>query len=69
MGPGAAVIGSFLLLFLCLVLMGSILLAANLLRVKAMGVAADAALLLVGAGFVILDSPWMWGFPCAHALT
>ena len=69
MGPGTAAAGSFLLLFLCLVLMGSVLLAASLLRVKAMGVAADAALLLVGAGFVILDSPWMWGFPCAHALT
>lgn len=68
MGPGAAVAGSFLLLFLCLVLMGAILLAASLLRINSLGVAADAALLLVGAGFVILDSPWMWGFPCAHAL-
>lgn len=69
MGPGAAVAGSFLLLLLCLVLMGSVLLAASLLRMKSLGIAADAALLLVGAGFVILDSPWMWGFPCAHALT
>lgn len=68
MGPGAAVAGSFLLLFLCLVLMGAILLAASLLRINSLGVASDAALLLVGAGFVILDSPWMWGFPCAHAL-
>lgn len=68
MGPGAAVAGSFLLLFLCLVLMGAILLAASLLRINSLGVAVDAALLLVGAGFVILDSPWMWGFPCAHAL-
>ena len=69
MGPGAAAARGFLLLFLCLVLMGAILLAASLLRVNSLGVAADAALLLVGAGFVILDSPWMWGFPCAHALT
>ena len=69
MGPGAAVAGSFLLLFLCLLLMGAVLLAASLLRVKPLGIAADTALLLVGAGFVILDSPWMWGFPCAHALT
>ena len=69
MGPGAAVAGSFLLLFLCLLLMGAVLLATSLLRVKPLGIAADAALLLVGAGFVILDSPWMWGFPCAHALT
>ena len=69
MGPGTAVAGSFLLLFLCLVLMGAVLLTASLPRVKSLGVAADAALLLVGAGFVILDSPWMWGFPCAHALT
>ncbi len=69
MGPGAAVAGSFLLLFLCLVLIGTILLAASLFRVRFLGVAADAALMLVGAGFVILDSPWMWGFPCAHALT
>ena len=69
MGPGAAVAGSFLLLFLCLVLMGAILLAASLLRINSLGIAVDAALLLVGAGFVILDSPWMWGFPCAHALT
>ena len=68
MGPGAAVAGSFLLLFLCLVLMGAILLAASLLRINSLGIAVDAALLLVGAGFVILDSPWMWGFPCAHAL-
>lgn len=68
MGPGAAVTGSFLLLFLCLVLMGAILLAASLLRINSLGIAVDAALLLVGAGFVILDSPWMWGFPCAHAL-
>ena len=69
MGPGAAVAGSFLLLFLCLLLMGAVLLAASLPRVKPLGIAADTALLLVGAGFVILDSPWMWGFPCAHALT
>lgn len=69
MGPGAAVTRSFLLLFLCLVLIGTILLAASLFRVKFLGVAADAALMLVGTGFVILDSPWMWGFPCAHALT
>ena len=68
MGPGAAVAGSLLLLFLCLVLMGAILLAASLLRINSLGIAVDAALLLVGAGFVILDSPWMWGFPCAHAL-
>lgn len=68
MGPGAAVAGSFLLLFLCLVLMGAILLAASLLRINSLGIAVDAALLLVGAGFVILDSSWMWGFPCAHAL-
>lgn len=68
MGPGAAVAGSFLLLFLCLVLMGAILLAASLLRINSLGIAVDAALLLVGDGFVILDSPWMWGFPCAHAL-
>ncbi len=68
MGLGAAVAGSFLLLFLCLVLMGAILLAASLLRINSLGIAVDAALLLVGAGFVILDSPWMWGFPCAHAL-
>ena len=69
MGPGAAVAGSFLLLFLCLLLMGAVMLATSLLRVKPLGIAADTALLLVGAGFVILDSPWMWGFPCAHALT
>ena len=49
MGPGAAVAGSFLLLFLCLVLMGAILLAASLLRINSLGIAVDAALLLVGA--------------------
>ena len=69
MGPWAAVAGSFFLLFLCLVLLGAILLAASMLRVRFLGVAADAALFLIGAGFVILDSPWMWAFPCAHALT
>ena len=46
MGPGAAVAGSFLLLFLCLLLMGAVLLAASLLRVKPLGIAADTALLL-----------------------
>lgn len=68
MGPGAAVTGSLLLLFLCLMLMGAVLLAASLIRAQFLGITADAALLLVGAGFVILDSPCMWGFPCAHAL-
>ena len=63
MGPGAAVAGSFLLLFLCLVLMGAILLAASLLRINSLGIAVDAALLLVGAGFVILDSPLDVGLP------
>ena len=52
-----------------LLFVSAVLLAASLPRVKLLGIAADTALLLVGAGFVILDSPWMWGFPCAHALT
>lgn len=69
MGPWAAVAKSFFLLFLCLVLLGAVLLTASLLRMRFLGVAADAALFLTGAGFVILDSSWMWAFPCAHALT
>lgn len=64
----AAVAVSFVLLFFCLVLTGTILLSASLIRAKFWGIAADAALFLIGAGFVILDSPWMWAFPCAHAL-
>lgn len=47
---------------------GTILLSASLIRAKFWGIAVDAALFLIGAGFVILDSPWMWAFPCAHAL-
>lgn len=69
MGPMVAVIDSSFLLFLYLTVMGTVLLATNLLKIKFLGIAANASLLLVGTGFVILDSSWMWAFPTAHALT
>lgn len=68
MPPSVAVIRSYILLLFYLVFIGSILLATGLLRVKFLGIAINSGLLLTGAGFVILNSPWMWGFPCAHAL-
>jgi hypothetical protein len=69
MGPMDAVMGSCFLLFLYLTLMGTVLLATSLLRIKFLGIATNASLLLVGTGFVVLDSSWMWAFPSAHALT
>ena len=68
MGPMDAVMGSCFLLFLYLTLMGTVLLATSLLRIKFLGIATNASLLLVGTGFVVLDSSWMWAFPSAHAL-
>ena len=69
MGPMDAVMGSCFLLFLYLTLMCTVLLATSLLRIKFLGIATNASLLLVGTGFVVLDSSWMWAFPSAHALT
>lgn len=69
MGPMDAVMGSCFLLFLYLTLMGTVLLATSLLRIKFLGIATNASLLLVGTGFVVLDSSWMWAFPSAHAVT
>ncbi len=69
MGPMVAVMESSFLLFLYLTLIGTVLLATSLLRIKFLGIATNASLLLVGTGFVVLDSSWMWAFPSAHALT
>lgn len=69
MGPIVAVMESSFLLSLYLTLMGTVLLATSLLQIKFLGIATNASLLLVGTGFVILDSSWMWAFPTAHALT
>jgi len=68
MGPIVATTESFFMLFLYLVLIGTVLLALSLFRMRFLGIAINASLLLVGTGFVILDSSWMWGFPPAHAL-
>ncbi len=69
MSPWVAVLRSYLLLLLYLIFIGSVQLATSLLRVKFLGVAINAALLLAGLGLVLLENPLMWGFPCAHALT
>jgi len=69
MAPGTAVVRSYVLLFLYLVFIGTVLLAASLLRTKFLGITVNVGLLLVGTGLTILDNPWMWGFPSAHALT
>ena len=64
-----AVCRSYLPLFLYLTLSGAVLLFAGLLRWKVLGLYLDGALMLAGAGLVLLHSDSMWLFPCAHALT
>lgn len=69
MSPLNAVGRSYLFVFLYLVLIGTVLLAFSLLRVKFVGVAVNAGVLLSGTGLALLGSDWMWALPCAHALT
>lgn len=69
MSPLNAMARSYFFVLLYLVLIGAVLLAFSLLRVKFVGVAVNAGVLLSGTGLALLGSGWMWMLPCAHALT
>lgn len=60
---------SYLLLFLYLMLSGTVQLCTSLLRWKFVGILLNGALMLAGTGLVMLNAGGMWIFPCAHALT
>lgn len=69
MSLGTAVVRSYLFLLLYLILIGTVLLAASLLRVRFLGIAINVGVMLGGTGLAVLENDWMWLFPCAHALT
>jgi hypothetical protein len=69
MGPVDALVRSGTLLLCYLILVGCIMLATSLLKVKFFGIAVNAGVLLAGTGMTLLNSSWMWIFPSAHGLT